>query len=171
MVYKDTKRPFWDNHMTTIKFFLTSVILGFGLLLVTTTLWSVFLREDMLLRIASSTGQIFVRIIFAAACLKLHLELTIFSRLMDNEVSFLKKTAVLMAHHLRKHTFWRFGCGVVGGILLPWGFAAWGAGMPPVGAAGYVVVLFAALLAGELLERYLFFRAVVPLKMPGTRQW
>jgi DMSO reductase anchor subunit len=32
---------------------------------------------------------------------------------------------------------------------------------------GIVILIFALLLVGELLERYLFFTAVIPPKMPG----
>jgi hypothetical protein len=50
---------------------------------------------------------------------------------------------------------------VLGGVALP-ALLLFGV-LPPVIAIG----ILPASLAGELLERYLFFRAVVPLKMPG----
>jgi hypothetical protein len=55
----------------------------------------------------------------------------------------------------------------VGGILLP---AVWmGRDDPAAPALLHLVVIgqFAALLAGELFERYLFFSAVVASRMPG----
>jgi hypothetical protein len=58
-------------------------------------------------------------------------------------------------------TISRFVCGLLGGITLP-ALLLFGV-IPPVIAMGILPVS----LAGELLERYLFFRAVVPLKMPG----
>ena len=71
----------------------------------------------------------------------------------------MKRTAILMAHDLKAATFGRFVCGAIGGIILPIFVVA---GLQYAGAA----VLIACLL-GELLERYLFFTAVIPPKMPG----
>jgi formate dehydrogenase iron-sulfur subunit len=64
---------------------------------------------------------------------------------------------------------WRFGLGIFGGILLP---LVWLCRAEPSSAAplllNFVAVgQFIALLAGELLERYLFFTAVVASRMPG----
>jgi hypothetical protein len=71
----------------------------------------------------------------------------------------MKRTAILMAHDLKTATIGRFVCGAIGGILLPICVMA---GLPYAGAA---VLVFC--LLGELLERYLFFTAVIAPRMPG----
>jgi len=78
----------------------------------------------------------------------------------------LNKTARLLDGELGVAARVRIAFGVVGGLLLPVlillnhtnGFES-GARLAP---AALVLCL-----AGELLERYLFFSAVTPVKMPG----
>ena len=67
--------------------------------------------------------------------------------------------AILMANDLEAATRGRFVCGAIGGILLPIFVMS---GLQYAGGAVLVVCL-----VGELLERYLFFTAVIPPKMPG----
>jgi formate dehydrogenase iron-sulfur subunit len=90
---------------------------------------------------------------------KLAGELCAFVHLRDSEWTNMKRTAMLMAHDLKAATIVRFVCGAIGGILLPIFVVA---GMQYAGAAIPIVCLL-----GELLERYLFFTAVIPPKMPG----
>jgi hypothetical protein len=73
----------------------------------------------------------------------------------------MKRTALLMSGVLRQATMWRFVCGALGGIMLP-ALVLFGV-LPQVIAIGILPLS----LFGELLERYLFFRAVIPPKMPG----
>jgi formate dehydrogenase iron-sulfur subunit len=55
----------------------------------------------------------------------------------------------------------RVACGILGGLILPLLLA-----MNPTGA-GLAAGALALCAVGELLERYLFFTAVAPAKMPG----
>ncbi len=163
MVYRDTKRPFWDNHLTTIKFILTTVILGSATTLLSAAVLRFISPEISLLNI----GKIFCEMICLNTIAKLIIESTIFLHLLErNGLSFFKKTAILLSGPLKIPTRWRFACGIVGGILLPFIFL-----QMSIEAGRVFVILslliFAISLAGELLERYLFFKAVVPLKMPG----
>ncbi|HEX4644058.1 MAG TPA: molybdopterin oxidoreductase, partial [Verrucomicrobiae bacterium] len=79
----------------------------------------------------------------------------------------LNKTARLLESQLGKTARLRVGCGVLGGIIFPMlvmvNRAAGNAPGPLLALAALVLCL-----AGELLERYLFFRAVAPSKMPGS---
>ena len=67
----------------------------------------------------------------------------------------------------------RFAAGLLGGLAMPGLLllsrvpAAPGQGLDLVFAV-LVGMLFVACLAGELLERYLFFAAVASPRMPGT---
>jgi len=148
MVYKVTKRPFWDNHVTTLKFFLTTGILGTsGILLVT------------MITGAGQTAPVLCGIIMILTLIKLMVEATILRHSLGHELTSLKKTAILMMGRFRPVTSWRFVCGILGGIVLPIFF--W-AGV----INGFLLPLFIffLLLTGEFFERYLFFRTVIPLK-------
>jgi len=61
----------------------------------------------------------------------------------------------------------RFNAGLLGGILLPllWIHLGFGAG---AGDALLGVSILALVIAGDLLERFLFFTACVPPRMPGS---
>jgi hypothetical protein len=73
--------------------------------------------------------------------------------------------ALVMLGDLAAHTRARFACGVTGGVVLP---LAIGLGpLDPDATRALALALLGALLAGELLERYLFFRAAPASRMPG----
>jgi formate dehydrogenase iron-sulfur subunit len=92
---------------------------------------------------------------------KLLWELTVFIHLNDRDWTDMKRTALLMTGVLRRATISRFVCGALGGLIVP-ALVLVGV-LPPLTAIGILPLS----LLGELLERYLFFRAVIPLKMPG----
>jgi formate dehydrogenase iron-sulfur subunit len=73
----------------------------------------------------------------------------------------MKRTALLMLGALKLATIPRFICGAIGGVVLPV-LVAFNL-LPPVFAMGMLPFS----LLGELLERYLFFAAAIPHKMPG----
>jgi hypothetical protein len=62
----------------------------------------------------------------------------------------------------------RFGCGILGGVVLP-AFVGFGGADGGVGGdgRGLAIASFALVLAGELCERWLFFAAATAPKMPG----
>ena len=78
--------------------------------------------------------------------------------------------AVLMTGDLARATSVRFVCGAMGGLALPGLLMAWcsGDGGTSPAMVAMVVLMLALNFAGELLERYLFFAAVVAPKMPGA---
>ncbi len=92
---------------------------------------------------------------------KLIWELTVFVHLNDREWTDMKRTALLISGVLKRASIPRFVCGAVGGVIFP---ALVGFGvLPPV----FATAILPFSLLGELLERYLFFTAVIPPKMPG----
>jgi len=179
MVYKVTKRPFWDNHATMMKFFLTTGILGIsGMLFI----------EMMVVRaglaclpagrcpsiVELPNGQppglpLLCVLTMILTTIKLIAETLILFRLGDHELTSLKKTALLLTGPLKSAMQKRFLFGLAGGILLPFLFLGFGAQLDPIVMTGMAVAIFIFSLIGEFLERYLFFRAVVPLKMPGGK--
>lgn len=78
----------------------------------------------------------------------------------------LNKTARLLTNELGVVARVRILCGIGGGMVLPLLLVLDRApGEAPV--PGLALMAFVFCLAGELLERYLFFTAVAPVKMPG----
>jgi DMSO reductase anchor subunit len=75
----------------------------------------------------------------------------------------LKRTARLLTGRLRQALVVRVTLLVAGGLVLPGCVLA---GIVPQ-TFSFAAIVFALLLAGELVERYLFFTAVSPTQMPG----
>jgi DMSO reductase anchor subunit len=76
-----------------------------------------------------------------------------------------------MTGDLARATFWRFAAGVSGGIVLPGVLVLAHSNVSPHSPRVVVAAVAAGLVlsfAGELIERYLFFAAVVAPKMPGA---
>jgi formate dehydrogenase iron-sulfur subunit len=73
----------------------------------------------------------------------------------------LAQSAVLMRDRLGGVTRARFFCGLAGGVALPAAIF-----LRPEDASLLAGIGFVSCLAGELAERFLFFRAVVPPRMP-----
>ena len=80
---------------------------------------------------------------------KLWLELSIFVRSTP-----LDKSAHLLAGKLRSILYFRIGCALLGGLIAP-----------AIADIAWMTLLLCVI--GELLERYLFFTAVAPERMPG----
>jgi formate dehydrogenase iron-sulfur subunit len=150
MVYAATRRAHWRGSVTGFKFALTAVVLGASAVAMVSGFFT-----------AAATPLLSI-ILMSAAALKLLAEASTFRHLRDTQHSAEKRAALLMKGALGTVTTWRFLCGAVGGLLLP----AIGLLHPPapvwVPVAGFVL-----LLAGELLERTLFFAAAPASKMPG----
>jgi formate dehydrogenase iron-sulfur subunit len=147
LIYHATRKAWWTASMTGFKFFMTAAVLG-----IASTLLLVPNRE-----LAAQLSQLVV----AASAIKLAGELTVLAHLRDKRYTELKRSAVLLTHDLRRWSIARIAALVLGGILLP------SAGPPSFARA---VVSLGLLVAGELLERTLFFAAASSPGMPkGVR--
>lgn len=151
MIYVDTRRPFWNAPMTFGKFFGTTLLLGGATL-------ALFIAVSPVVPTA----------LFALGiALKLAAENQIFRFLVDEQdphLTALNKTALLHTGRFGLLTRLRFACLATGGIAL---LAALFGGL--TSAAQLTLLVSAPLLciAGELIERHLFFVAEVAPKMPG----
>ena len=138
MIYADTRRPFWDFPGVLARF--AGSLLGLGL------------AGLIAFSAIPSTG-----LVVSA--------LTVFSLKLSYDANLLRsassgKSSALMLGPLQRITLARFVLGLAGMACL---VCLLSGKVPPVtGLIGFV-----CLLAGEFLERTLFFKAVVPLKMPG----
>jgi formate dehydrogenase iron-sulfur subunit len=103
--------------------------------------------------LGAATAPRLATLLMAATALKLLAELAVFLHLRDRRHSALKRTAILMCGDLSHLTAARFACGITGGLLLPL-----------LGLPGSLVFC----VAGEWLERHLFFAATTAPRMPGV---
>jgi formate dehydrogenase iron-sulfur subunit len=144
MVYVDTPRHFWSWKQTVPRFLGTTLLLG--------TAAAALLAQE----------PIYFAAISVIAFVKIGAELAIFRHIKGPNNSALARTANLMAGALRNVTAFRFGTLVLGGIVLPLLIVTQNPTRDWMAAA-----IFLTLLASEIAERSLFFRAVAQPKMPG----
>src|SRR5262245_8607038 len=155
MLYVKTAREWWSGARTAFRFFATAAVLGLATTLV-----------SMLAFGCGPSGAICTgagtaaRLLAAAAGTKLAWEVAILVHLGDKQLGPLRRTALLFMGDLSREAGARFALGLAGGVLAPLGVAylANGGGSSS-GALVLGALGGAALLAAELLERALFFRA------------
>jgi DMSO reductase anchor subunit len=159
MVYAKTRREFWGPAQSFGKFFGTTALLGAAAALAVVANNRVGGRE------AIPAALLLVTITIT----KLAFERRIFRHLTDESQARrtpLDKTAVLLTGELNGFVRARVALAIVGGVLLPLIGLLLRRANPHAFTALSLLAL-ALCIAGELLERYLFFTAVVPEKMPG----
>jgi DMSO reductase anchor subunit len=166
MVYHDTRRPFWHVGWSGTKFFLTTVLLGLSTTLLTGLFASAVspaLTVDQFMRMA---GRSLCYWLLVTSLLKLAFEAIIFVNLKRRHHTPLRRTAGLMIGPLRRVTAIRFITGLIGGGIIPAILTAFD--RTETGPTVFAILaMFTLTLVGELLERRLFFTAVVAPKMPG----
>jgi DMSO reductase anchor subunit len=157
MIYHDTRRDFWSLPQTGTKFLLTLLLLG-----ATTTLLTSALSGSTADGGITSHHPLICQAIAVISGAKLLFELAIFRHLREQRNTPQRRTARLLLGRLGRLTFARFAIGALGGVIIPLLAAG-----QPAAAAFPVVAIFILTLAGEFLERTLYFAAVVAPKMPG----
>lgn len=170
MIYASTHRPYWRCVYTAPRFFLTSVVLGvpLALLIRLAAAWvcGITTRDVM-----DSVGTTLCLLLAASGAAKLLGESLIFAALKSRTLHPLRRTALLLTSELGPLTVKRFVLGSMGAVAIP-ALLALGhrSAHPPEALATMLAVLLMlmACLGGELLERLLFFRAVVAPRMPGA---
>ena len=146
MIYVDTRRPFWNAPMTFGKFFGTTLLLGGAGAMV------------------FGNSHVAISVVMFGTVVKLAAENRVFRFLVDEQsphLDALNKSALLLTGRFGFSSRSRTVCGVIGGIILP--LFTFANSPAPVLACSVLVLC----LAGELIERHLFFVAEVAPKMPG----
>jgi Fe-S-cluster-containing dehydrogenase component/DMSO reductase anchor subunit len=172
MIYADTRRPFWELIITGPKFLGTVVLLGLPASMLVSVLATLFSHEHTVHEVMAAEGKTICTWIICVALAKFTFESLIFMSLRQRNPTPLKRTAVLMTGELGLATLARYYFGLIGGLLLPGlllmenRFAP--GGYHPLFIGLTVAVSLAVLFVGEMIERYLFFTAVVAPKMPGA---
>ena len=165
-VYQDTRRQLWSGGPTTVRFCCTSLLLGAAVILFATSL------QGLLTPAVAGhgayhelTGRLTGTLI-AAGVVKLGVDAAVLRFLRNSQPSERKGTARLLTGELSEVATARVLFGFIGGVVLPLAFLvrAPSPGFATLGVTVWII-LFTAL--GEFLERFLFFVAVVPPRMPG----
>ncbi len=169
MVYVVTGREFWSFGLTMAKFLLTASVLGIASTWLSILGLGLFVDSPAAQRLSEQAGGTLVQALVVAATIKLTIEASLFRHLLSRRQSPPKRAARLLAGPLSGSTFARFGCGLLGGIVMP--LFLWN-GLAAEESRGLFLLIsggmiFAACLAGELLERYQFFAACAAPRMPG----
>ena len=149
MVYVDTQRAFWSMGKTLGRFAGTMILGGFAGLLLT----EIVIHE--VVSLVALVGLIL------GCVMKIVTEVSLLLPARADEWSFSKKSALLQLRPLGKLLKLRW---VVLGLALVAGVLAFYLSSV---AAVLGALAFLAVMAGEWMERRLFFQAVVTLKMPG----
>jgi Fe-S-cluster-containing dehydrogenase component/DMSO reductase anchor subunit len=156
MTYHATQRESWRGELSIGRFLGTTLVLG------TALAWS----SSILL---AADYSFFAIALILATLMKLSRELVLLRRCSDEAdldyelpSGLRARTAFLMRFRLGVRLRLRMACAWVGGVALPVLSLLPHAVNPALATTGVLLCLI-----GELLERSLFFRAVVVSKMPG----
>jgi len=173
MIYIDTQRAFWSPTFTVTKFLGTALVLGLPTVLLISLASAAISRNLTIDHVLATYGRSLCQTLAVVATLKLLFEATIFTTLRHKRHTALKRTALLLTGELSMTTASRFFVGVMGGVILPLVLLgehqlAPEFGFHPIFVGVVSLLVLSLCLAGELLERYLYFTAVVAPKMPGT---
>jgi formate dehydrogenase iron-sulfur subunit len=160
MIYADTRREFWRASQCFGKFFGTAALLG-----AVTTLAVGAMTSSA----SNSAIAVLIAAMIVATVWKFSIENRVLRQRADRDALMLTpliKTAQLLEDELGLPARTRIACGVIGGLVLPL-LLVFNRASGSTSGAWLVPASRALCVAGELLERYLFFTAVAPVKMPG----
>jgi formate dehydrogenase iron-sulfur subunit len=166
MIYARTRRAFWAGTPTTLRFLLSTLLLGSVASLCAAGASAAATKTAPGVAPIKADIAILALTLMIVTTLKLVFEATVFLHLRDRQHTQLKRSALLMKGDLVRPVIWRFVLGIAGGGIAPALLLARDFD------GGFVATLllggmFTASLAGEFLERYLFFSAVAAPRMPG----
>jgi DMSO reductase anchor subunit len=171
MIYVFTQRECWSFLRVGGRFALTTVLLGVAAVWLSILVSTLATPSPALFELIHQCGPDLCWFLVTLALAKLIWEAAIFRHLWFRKMTPLKRSAVLQTGDLSNATLARFASGLLGGAILPAMLAGEAATLAQgAGLVQFTVLtglLFAACLAGELLERYLFFAACAAPQMPG----
>ena len=160
MIYHDTRRDFWSFGQSGAKFLLSTLVLGIATTVLTMAMFVATSGQSELFTLAARPLLMAMAI---TGGIKLLIEVSVLRHLAEHKLTPQRKTARLLTGALVNAGAARLLLGLLGMVGLPLVLAL-DTTLPSTTA---IAILFLLTLAGEFLERYLFFAAVVPPKMPG----
>ena len=171
-VYAVTRRALWSASGTSLRFLLTTALLGIAAFLTSLMLAATIGRSAPARELVALRGRRICQCLMAIAAVKLVFEALLFRHVQSRDEHVAQALGPLDARALVEHDagpIWLRdpGRAVHAGLLAR---QSWQRGSPAGDLQlGLIVLLtFGACLIGELLERYLFFAAVAAPRMPGT---
>ena len=164
MIYHRTKRPFWNVYQSGARFGLTALLLGLTVGWVSSSISEVWWNSPL----SFEAVRMLKWGILISAFLKGMLELGALVPLGDRPQTPLKRSAMLLVGPLRREFTLRLVCLAIGGLCLT-GYSTYERSPEFTATQELWCSLFTllTLIAGELLERSLFFKASVAFRMPG----
>ncbi len=168
MIHVFTGREFWSFGQAATRFLLTSAVLGIAATWLSILLVG-WIEDDPTEGLVREAGATLVQALVVVSGLKLLFEALVLRHLAMRRQTAIRRSAQLLVGPLSNPLFARVACGFLGGIVMPL-FLASEFGdetASPLFILLTVGMLFAACLAGELLERYLYFAACAAPRMPG----
>lgn len=169
MIYVFTKRELWSLERTLIRFALTASLLGIATTWVSLLMLEWFVDTDAASRMMAAVGRPLTESLLVVATIKLVFDALLLRSLADHRTTSLKRSALLVTGVLSRVALARFGLGLLGGIAMPVVVLNTLAALPgrDLTLTVGVLVMWCGCLAGEVLERYLFFAAASSPRMPG----
>lgn len=163
MLYQVTKRRWWSAARTSSRFVLTAALLGLSTTSVSLLISGFF--EDNFDGARAAAASLAPALVIVTL-IKLASDLEILAHLRERGLGELKRSAMLLIGELRPVFALRVALGIAG-ALLAW-LAARTPQLQPAALFTLWLFSFGCLLASELFERSLFFRAASAPKMPGA---
>jgi DMSO reductase anchor subunit/ferredoxin len=171
MIYVFTQRECWSPLRVSVRFVLTAALLGIAATWLSILVMILASPSELLSDLVREFGPTLCRTLILVALVKLAWEGAIFRHLLFRRNTPLRRSALLLSRDLSSLTLARFALGLLGGVLMPamllGQYATASRETAPVQFVLMTGLLFLACLAGELLERYLFFAACAAPRMPG----
>src|SRR5262249_12622907 len=145
MIYQCTHRSFWNGAATSLKFLLTTLLLGTAATLLTSMVGTAVSDSLTFQEVMTEYGSTLFKCLIAVAAAKLAFELGFLRHLRDKTNTPSKRSALLMTGELARVTRARLGFGFAGGVLFPGmlSLAHSGSGLGELFLVG-IAVLFAA---------------------------
>jgi formate dehydrogenase iron-sulfur subunit len=172
MIYVFTRRECWSMLRTGIRFFMTCAVLGVATVWLSILVATLIRPSSELNEFVSDWGATLCQTLIGLTAGKLIWEAAIFWHLLSRKMTPLQRSALLLSNELSNATLARFALGILGGILMPMLLLNQAESATEVAQLVKFVsvasILFAACIAGEMLERYLFFAACAAPRMPGA---
>ncbi len=170
MVYAVTHRAWWALPTTGTKFTLSAAVTGSAAVLVTSMAAALAVGPATAEQAALELGRPLAALVVAFAVAKLAWEASLVRHLHPGAPAQLRRSAQLLVGELAASSRWRFALGGLGALSALAALAALfaSASPAPVSALGLGLVSFVALVAGEMVERWQFFTAVAPARMPSS---
>lgn len=171
MIYVFTQRECWSPLRVGVRFVLTATLLGIAATWLSILVMAMTTPSHQSAELVTDFGPTLCRALIVVSLAKLAWEASIFRHLLMRRNTPLRRSALLLSRDLSSLALVRFALGLLGGVLMP--ALLFGQFAQTSGGAGQVQfvltagLLFLACLAGELVERYLFFAACAAPRMPG----